>query len=321
LLGWRFGTLVLLSGSYLGLELFKAYSGSHVVITNIDTSAQAVVLYMLFVISAAVVIFLKPRQEDRETAEEKIDHLQYRITDYTNELYKANEIRNEFLRNLQHEARTPITGITSMAQAVDAVYDQLPEERRRQAIKDIASSAERLESFVNNLVDLSHIVTENYSMQTKEVSLSILVQKALDKCRKLYIPAKEEGKREFTLSIEPSITLLCDEYYIRRTIENIIINAIKYCTDGEIKISLAKAHNVIVLKVRDSGIGVPQEYMKDIFGAFTTSAKTRTPAGGRGVGLALAKKVMDKHKGEITVSSDGSSWTEVECRWGDGGGD
>lgn len=168
LAGWRFGSVILLVGSYLGFEAYKIYNGSHVVITNIDTSAQAIILYMLFVLSAVVVIFLKPKQEHQELSDEQIDYMRGKLEDQKNELYKALELKYEFIRNLQHESRTPITGITSMAQALDDVYDKIPEEKRRQTIRDMAANAERLESYVNNLIDLADLPSLKYDLKLKK---------------------------------------------------------------------------------------------------------------------------------------------------------
>lgn len=137
------------------------------------------------------------------------------------------------------------------------------------------------------------------------------MQEKLDKICKLYIPEAMKETREFRLNIEPNVMSICDEYYMGRTIENIIVNAIQYCKKGMIEIDLHKTPEGINFKVKDQGIGIPPKDLKDIFGAFTTSSKTKTPAGGRGVGLALAKTVIELHNGTISAASDGESWTEV----------
>ncbi len=308
LTGWRLGSLVILTGFYAGFEMFKWHAGQEI---DIDFAPEVIILYTLLLLSSVVVIFLKPKQEQQELSDEKIDHLEYRISDYRDELYRATELKNEFLRNIQHEARTPITGITSMAQVIDEIYDKLPEARRRQAIHDMAMNAERLESYVNNLIDLSELSSMKYKLKIQEVNLSNLVREKLDKVCKLYIPESTKASRDFKLKITQDIIAHCDEYYMGRTIENIIINAVQYCKQGVIHITLTPNKDGIEFSVKDEGIGIPTEDMKDIFGAFITSSKTKTPAGGRGVGLALAKKVIDLHKGTITAESDGKSWTKV----------
>jgi len=311
LAGWRFGSIMMVIGFYLGLESYKLYSGADIVM-NIDHSPAALLLYTFLLLSSVVVIFLKPKQEAQELAWEKVEDLMSRIDDYRDELYKATEVKNEFLRNLQHEARTPITGITSMAQVIDESYDKLPENKKREAIHNIASSAERLISYVDNMIDLSKLSTMKYDLKLEDLNLSELLHEHIEKCKKLYITEKSLKEREFLVNIEKDVIVNCDGYYIGRSIDNIIINAIQYCKSGKIAISLVKHKNAIVLNIKDEGIGIPLDELHNIFGAFTVSAKTRTPAGGRGVGLALVKKVVDLHKGEVWADSDGKSWTMVE---------
>lgn len=309
LVGWKRGGVMILIGAYLGLELYK-YCVNHDLIMKSDLPPQALILYTLFLLSSVVLIFLKPTQDYQELADEKIEYLLRSISDYKNELHKALELKYEFLRNLQHEARTPITGITSMAQVIDQSYDKLPEDTRRKAIHDIASNAERLESYVNNLIDLSKLTSLKYELTLDSVNLSDLVKKKLNKISKLYIPSDFKDERQFILELG-DVVLECDEYYIGRTIENIIINAIQYCKKGKIEITLHKNQDVVEFSVRDEGIGIPKASLKDIFGAFTTSLKTKTPAGGRGVGLALAKTVINLHGGTIAADSDENNWTKV----------
>ena len=115
-----------------------------------------------------------------------------------------------------------------------------------------------------------------------------------------------EGKNlEFITDIDPDIIVNCDKHYIQLTIDNLIINAINYSKEGKVTVSLKKNNNMVEFSIEDHGIGVPREELFDIFNAFTVSSKTRTPAGGRGVGLALCKKAIEMHGGSIWVDSDG----------------
>ena len=85
-----------------------------------------------------------------------------------------------------------------------------------------------------------------------------------------------------------------------------IINAVQYSSNGIISIFLRKYDDSFLeFIIEDQGIGIPKNELKDIFGVFTVSSKTKTPSGGRGVGLALANKIVEKHKGSIMASSDG----------------
>ncbi len=310
LLTWQSALGMMIVGVVTASYLYEVFVGSPTVGEIYDLKIK--IFYVILMVGGFVIAFLKPKQEHQELSDEKIDHLTNTIDDQKKELHRALDLKYEFLRNLQHETRTPITGITSIAQVIDEGYDKLPEAKKREAIRDMVRSSERLESYVNNLIDLSKLSTLRYDLTLKEANISNLVQTRLSKVSKLYIPEKQEYLREFVLDIEPGLIITCDEYYIGRTIENIIINAIQYCRKGKIEISLHQVNDGIKLTVKDEGVGIPKEYLKDIFGAFTTSAKTKTPAGGKGVGLALAKTVVDLHDGSIVVQSDGESWTRLE---------
>jgi len=247
-----------------------------------------------------LITFLKPKQEEYNLIEEKSDYLRHKANDQKNELIKLQEFKNELLQNIEHEMRTPITGITSLGQVLWDNYDKFNEEQRRNATRDIAKSSERLTSLVNNLIDLSKLRKLDYNLNKSEINLSELVLKRLEICQKLYMNEENRENLNFEVEVEDELTAFCDEHYITRTIDNIIINAIQYCPEGQITIKLCKNQwGELEFSVKDEGVGIPKEELSDIFGVFVVSSKTKTPAGGRGIGLALCKKVIKAHNGEI----------------------
>ena len=136
------------------------------------------------------------------------------------------------------------------------------------------------------------------------MNLTDLVYKRIEICQKLYIKQKDKENLNFDLKIEDKLTALCDEYYIARTIDNIVINAIQYCKKGTIVITLKSTKNhTVEFSVEDEGIGIPKDELLDIFDPFTVSSKTKTQAGGRGIGLALCKKVITAHGGTINANN------------------
>jgi K+-sensing histidine kinase KdpD len=190
-----------------------------------------------------------------------------------------------------------------MGQVLWENYDKFDENQRRQATKEIAQSSERLNSLVNNIIDLSKLSSLKYTLDKKLVNLSELVYSRFNHCKKLYLNDKE---LEFLTIIEPNIKIDCDQHYITSTIDNLIINAIQYSgMTGKIIIKLTKLAKAIEFSIQDEGIGIPQNELRNIFGAFVVSSKTHTPAGGRGVGLALCEKVIKAHNGTIMAESNG----------------
>ena len=297
LLKWQPTLIIITLGLILSFGLYEQYIGNIHLSAELD-DLKLKMIYILFMISSILIAFLKPKQQYQELTEDNNLFLSSKVDDQKKELTRLYEIKNELLRNLEHETRTPITGITSLGQVLWANYDKFNEEQRRNATKDIADSSERLTSLVNNLIDLSKLNNINYQLNKSQVNLTDLVYERLELCKKLYIQDKDD--LWFNLQIDDELTVLCDQYYISRTIDNIIVNAIQYCKQGTITIELKlEQSNTILFSVKDEGIGIPKDELFEVFDPFTVSSKTKTPAGGRGIGLALSKKVIEEHNGQI----------------------
>lgn len=303
LMRWQIAILMIIGGVLTSIQFYKMCMGISVLPEYLD-GLQFKITYSLLLLIGILIAFLKPKQQYQELTEENNLFLSSKVGDQKKELTRLYELKNEFLRNLEHEAHTPITGITSMGQVLWEKYDKFTEKQKRQAIQEIAKSSERLTSLVNNLIDLSKLENINYKLNKTSVNLTNLVYKRLEICRKLYTEEKNKENQNFDLNIEGKLIISCDEYYISRTIDNIIINAIQYCKKGTITITLKSTkENNIEFSVQDEGIGIPKEELLDIFDPFTVSSKTKTPSGGRGIGLTLCKKVVTAHNGEITANS------------------
>jgi K+-sensing histidine kinase KdpD len=299
LIKWKWALFNIILGVILTTILYNNYIDQDLI--NYDqTSSQFKFIYLVLLTTSSFVLFLKPKQELQEKTERKSDYLSNKLDDQKIELKKSLELKQEFLRNLEHEARTPITSISTMGSILDESYDKLSEKQRRKAIKDIAKSSERLNSLISNILDLSKLSGLNYQLNITDIDFSELVYERVKICRKLYTEDKYKDLQEVTLDISDNIIVSCDKNYITTAIDNTVINALQYCTDGKITIILHQnKQEEVVFKVKDEGIGIPKEELYDVFGSFTVSSKTKTPAGGRGVGLALSKKVVDLHNGRI----------------------
>jgi Na+/proline symporter/signal transduction histidine kinase len=304
LIRWKWALFNIVLGVSITAILYNHYYFNSDILSNDTLTSQFKIVYLMLLTASSLVLFLKPKQQHQELTEDSNLFLSSKVEDQKNELSRLHALKNEFLRNLEHEAHTPITGITSMGQVLWENYDKFNEKQRRKATQEIAKSSERLNSLVNNLIDLSKLENLNYKLNKTKVNLTDLVYERIEICQKLYIEEKDKENLNFDLKIEDKLTVLCDEYYIARTIDNIVINAIQYCKKGTIAITLKSTKNhTVEFSVGDEGIGIPKEELLDIFDPFTVSSKTKTPAGGRGIGLTLCKKVITAHGGTITASS------------------
>jgi len=300
LIRWKLALSMIIIGVYISIEYYKYYTG----ITDIDIDiidTTSFIFYSILLISAAVIVFLKPQQEKQELIEEKTENLVFQIKAREEELDKLINLKNEFLRNINHEVHAPMTGITSLAETLYEKYYKLDETQRKAASEIIAKSSARLTSLMDNLLNLSKLLSVNYDLNILDIDLSYITHKRIDICKKLYLDGKA---LDFITKIEPYIIFPTDEYYMNQVLDNLIINAINYSKVGTITITLERIDEGISFSLQDQGIGVPKEELSRIFDAFVVSSKTKTPAGGRGIGLTLCKKIIEIHNGKIWAENN-----------------
>ncbi|AVP87370.1 Sensor histidine kinase YycG [Candidatus Phycorickettsia trachydisci] len=306
LVRWQWALVMIFAGAFVSSKVANIYFPGALASSTISLRLQ--IIYLLLLIGSLLIIFLKPKQEQESLLEERIDHLRNRIVDQEKEMISALSLKSEFIRNVQHEYHTPMTGIMSMSQMLYDSYDSLTDTERKDAAEVIFKSFVRLESFDSNIATLSKLNRSGYELKVEKINISELIQERLKVCQKLY---KDEAESEFILNVEEGIIVKGDKYYLGQMMDNLIINAITYCKKGSITIGLEKVGIYAArLTVKDEGIGIPDNELLDIFGEFMVSSKTRTPSGGRGIGLALCKKVLEIHDGSIFAESDGKSWTK-----------
>lgn len=299
---WQVALLMIIASVMAGFKFYTYFMSTQNELTVIDISLQFKIMYPLLLFSSILLVFIKPKQELQELTEQKAEHLGEQVHDREEELEKSLGIKNEFLCNINHEVHAPMTGIASLSETLWESYDKLTDSQRRQAVETIAKSAWRLNGFLNNMLDLSKLSSLNYQLNRQQVNLSELLHNRLEICQKLYLNDK---KLEFIITIADSVIANCDERYLQSTFDNLIINAIIYSKKGKIIIKLGNNKSKVEFTIQDEGIGIPVEELQEVFGAFIVSSKTKTLAGGRGVGLALCKKVIEVHGGKIWAESTG----------------
>ena len=222
------------------------------------------------------------------------------------EVTKAKEMKDEFIRNVPHETNTPMTAILSLSEVLYSYYDSLDKGKIKESLKSIINGGGRLNSYINNIVDLSKLSSLSYDLDKKQLNLGQLIKDRTILYKKLF--ADDKNNQEFEFDIDKDIMVYCDKYYITQAIDNLISNANKYGEGKPIEISLHKKEDgYIEFAIKDKGIGIPQDELMRIFDKFTVSSKTRTPAEGRGVGLALCEKIIKIHDGKIWAESYGNN--------------
>jgi len=307
LVRWQWALTMILLGAMVSAKFVNMYLPGTLNLEALSLRLQ--LIYILLFIGSLLIIFIKPKQERQSLVEEKVLHLSSRLVDQEKQVLDALSLKSEFIRNMQHEYHTPMTGIMAMSQMLYDSHDNLNDKEKKEAAEVIFKSFVRLESFDSNLASLAKLNKEEFELKRENINFSELLQERIKICRKLY---EEEGSnRGFIVHLpDEEVHIRGDKYYLQQMIDNLVINAIMYCEHGLIEITLERlGHRFLRLYVRDSGIGIPPSELLEVFGEFMVSSKTRTPSGGRGIGLALCKKVVSAHQGNILAESDGESWT------------
>jgi len=304
---WQVLLTMICTGMLSSFLLYRFNYGIDGITQNISSNFKAI--WSLLVVSGLLIAFFKPKQEYQELTEAKLDYQYAKMNEQKKELIKTFEMKNEFLRNLNHETRGPIVDITTMGQALYENYDNFSEEQRKEALKEISNNSSKLSSLVNNLIDLSQLSSINFKLNINNVDLSKLVKERVEFCKKLYISDENNDSVQIILNIEKNIICKCDKHYVSNAIDNIIINAMQYYKDGQIIIELHKNGTEIEFSVIDEGIGISKNELYNIFGTFTVGSRTHPTVGNRGVGLALCKKTIESHGGKIWAESNSKNGT------------
>ena len=204
---------------------------------------------------------------------------------------ESYEKQKQFVTDANHELKTPLTLILANLDIAEAELGE------NEWLDDIRSEGHRMTELVNQLVALSRMDEEGQLIDLTEISLGELVADTLSEFEPL---AKDRGKT-LTSSIDKAVTYLGDEALLHRLVGILMDNAIKYCDNGgEISVTLNRGRR-IVLTVENTYAAIDEIELNRLFDRFYRADKARSFTGGYGVGLSMAKAIVQKHKGEIAA--------------------
>ncbi|MEG4988245.1 ATP-binding protein [Microcoleus sp. BR0-C5] len=236
------------------------------------------------------------------------------------ELQRLDKLKDEFLANTSHELRTPLNGIIGIAESlIDGATGQLPESTNFN-LALISSSGQRLSSLINDLLDFSQLKHKTIELQIKPVGIREIVSVIVTLSQPLV------GKKNLQLinSVAPELPpIAADENRLQQILYNLIGNAIKFTESGRVEISAelvtgqaqSPLNSQLAISVSDTGIGIPEDKLERIFESFEQAdGSTAREYGGTGLGLTVAKQLVELHGGKISVSSTvgvGSQFTFI----------
>ena len=221
------------------------------------------------------------------------------------EAIHLESIRNEFFGNISHEFKTPLNIILGIVQLIDKniELDNITKENLIRHVDIMKQNSYRLLRLVNNLIDISRIDIGYYNLQPSNYNIVKVVEDITLSIAE-YVKHKKINLI-FNTDVE-EITLACDPDKIERVILNLLSNAIKYTDDnGDIYVSLNKVNEDVVVSVKDSGVGIPNDKLELIFDRFGQANDILSRrCEGSGIGLSIVKSIVEMHGGKIDVFSE-----------------
>ena len=288
--------------------------------------ALAAVIVMLSVVASVVLV--KPlgkithSMEDltKGDVEEIVSVSDYTETKAISDAYnnmirrirKQEDSRQEFVSNVSHELKTPLTSMKVLADSLTMQGDQVPVELYREFMEDIAAEIDRENKIINDLLSLVKMDKKNADLNIQSININDLLELILKRLRP--IAAKSDIELVFE-SFRPVVAEV-DEVKLTLALSNLIENAIKYNVEsGWVHVSLNADHKFFYVKVADSGIGIPEEDQERIFERFYRVDKSHSrEIGGTGLGLAITRNAILMHRGAIKVYSKPGEGTTFTVR-------
>ena len=217
---------------------------------------------------------------------------------------RATRLKDEFLATLSHELRTPLSAILGWTQLLLRPDASKGPEQQKRAIEVIDRNARAQVKLIDDLLDLSRVMTGKLRLDLHQVSLGSIVEAAVDSARP---SADVKGIRLKAILSSNSDIVSADSARLQQVVWNLLTNAIKFTPKGgQVQVLLQRVNSHLELSVSDTGVGIPANYLPHVFDRFSQKDSSTTRAfGGLGLGLAICKQLVELHGGSIRAASLG----------------
>jgi signal transduction histidine kinase len=219
------------------------------------------------------------------------------------ELREANRLKDEFLATLSHELRTPLNAILGWTRLLRA--GAVPEGSNDRALEKVERNAQAQARLIEDLLEVSRITTGKLRLELRAIDVAAIVHAAVESVR----PVAETRQLELkTSGLDQRLPSLGDPDRLQQVVWNVLSNAVKFTpAGGRVSVDLSRADNVDRLAIADTGIGIEPAFIRSVFDPFRQAdASSTRQYGGLGLGLSIARQLVELHGGSIEVASEGS---------------
>ncbi len=222
---------------------------------------------------------------------------------------KLDEMRKEFVSNVSHELKTPLTSVKTYAETL-LEEEELDEESKKKFLGVIVTESNRMARLVSDLLQLTKFDYKKNAWEKIDFDITELTKQICEK-HKIQADKKNQILECYETSNVPMV--FGDRDGIEQVITNILINSIKYTPEGgNIKVYIGSVHEDAYIKIIDNGIGIPKDDLPHVFERFYRVDKARSrEMGGTGLGLPIAKEIIESNNGSIHIKSEKGKGTEV----------
>ncbi len=236
-----------------------------------------------------------------------------RMNDELGQLYQqldtANRHKSQFLGNVNHELRTPVSAIINYAGLVLSETEDQISQLQKENLQDLLKNAERLLNMIDSLLDITKIESGKLEVRIESVELEEIIRSAISTIESTL----NRNHVQLIRNIAPDLPVLnTDRDKLRQIVLNLLDNAAKFTERGQVKISASQQKGALKLEVSDTGIGIRKEDLNRVFEEFHRGGSTAKKFRGTGLGLAIVRRLVGLLGGSIEVSSEvnvGSTFT------------
>ncbi|SDZ87383.1 Signal transduction histidine kinase [Pseudobutyrivibrio sp. ACV-2] len=241
----------------------------------------------------------------------ELEQVSDKINQVIKKLQAIDESRQEFVSNVSHELKTPLTSMKVLADSLNGSED-VPIEMYKEFMLDIGDEIDRETKIINDLLSLVRMDKSEAKLNVTAVNINTLIESILKRLK----PIADTANIEVVFESFRPVVAEVDEVKFTLVVTNLVENAIKYNDEGGwVHISLNSDHQFFYIKVEDNGLGIPEDSVDHIFERFYRADKSHSrEIGGTGLGLAITKSAIAMHNGEVKVRSKLGEGTTFDVR-------